>query len=213
MVKKIEREDASPHEAHAIVDIKNGNFRFHWTKMKGLGRKLRTGIYSLEFARRIRDRDYTVRASSRFPQPPGPGGKTWEHFVFVTGNLHTAFTLRKSPRNHAREDPTALIGIVLTGLSQDEVPLRIAPRQFIGLVIVDRMPNYPDSRASWVQKLNDPEQREAHIEEMLAQIRGLYDSGMSPNSKLPVYGYSGRVYLPKRMSHEEVIEVASNSVQ
>lgn len=213
MLKKIERGETS-QEALGIVDIKSGNFRFHWTKIDWLRRKLTRGIYSLEFARKIEDREYTVRASSKFPQPLGPGGKSWEHFVFISDALSTVFTLQKSPRSRAREDPTKLIGIVLRGESGSlEVPLRIAPRQFIGLVIVDMARPFDPSRASWTQTLRDSDLRETHIAAMLAEIEGAYDSGVSRNGRLPVYGYSGGLYLPQRMSYEEVLKTTSNLVQ
>lgn len=155
-----------------LVDILSGKNKFHWTSIENLPRILSRGLYSPDFARRIKDKGYKVSHHLRF--------------VYLT---HLPKQLWAGVKGVA----------LVVDVSQDSMVFaRIAPRQFVGIMIVDE--------PRLAQRLRERvELRKSAVFKRVNQIVGLMSKTGDPGKVLPVYGTSGDLYWPQKMSHEEIV--------
>lgn len=167
-----------------IVDILSGRFSCHWTAMENLPKILSKGIYSATFAKRIRDKNYSPRSHPVFPRS-----------VFVNPYFEEVFG-----------DPEKVIGIVVEISGRVEVPIRIAPRKFVGVVLLDKRPAvaaYPPI-PRFLDELSDPVKARTYVLERIEQIKTVFES---EKRSLPIYGLSGDLYWPRRMTHKEIVQM------
>ncbi len=150
-----------------IVDILSGKYKFHKANFGKLPRILSRGIYSPEFAKRIKDEKYKDRSGFNFRS------------VFLTSN----------PEELWAGDPKIEVGIMVDVSQEGVVPLRIAPHQFVGLVLAD-------------EKLS-----EDFLLRRIEQIKQVFEKEETKTRLLPIYGTSGDLIWPKRMSHEEIVRM------
>lgn len=184
------KEIASPKvEAR---DILSGEFKVHWTPIEKLQKILKTGIYSSSFATRVNDSDYL----SQFTPPTGHDDK----FVYVAP-LNPAW-----PRGEIDKVVGVVVDAAPSGYTEFTANLRITPRQFIGLVLVDKVPPrqidfYNNRMEILLERAKNAIKllrKKSFIERQVKEFEAV--------NHLPIYGTSGDMYWPRRMNHEEIVE-------
>lgn len=85
------------------------------------------------------------------------------------------------------------VGIVVSDLRTRTVYLRMAPRKFVGLMIYDEDEKTDNGLAT-----------EEIITRRLDQVLQILNK---EDVVLPVYGTSGNLYWPKRMTHDEIVRM------
>lgn len=162
------------------IDLLDGSHRCHWTFRDFLPKILSRGIYSGAFATRIGDTEYQRLHTTDYARPPKS--------VWVMGSMETPFPEMKGKHS---------VGIVVDLAQEREVPIRIRPAKFIALVLDDQWVSWPnEKRAEKGLNPNDIE-----------PIRALFSSTNVKIKPLPIYGTSGDMYWPKKISHEEIAKM------
>lgn len=177
MVEAIEFEVLVKQET---IDLLDGSHRCHWTFRDFLPRILSRGIYSEAFAARIGDTEYQRLHTTDHARPPKG--------VWVMGPMETPFPEMKGKH---------LVGIVVDVAQEREVPIRIRPAKFIALVLDDQWVSWPNKKRA--EKGLEPND--------IGAIRALFSSNNVKIKPLPIYGTSGDMYWPKRMTHEEIVQM------
>ncbi|MBI4037605.1 hypothetical protein HY382_00995 [Candidatus Curtissbacteria bacterium] len=179
------------------VDILNKNYQFHWTPIGKIEKVLNRGIYSRVFANRIRDNEFHQRTSPHLWPP--------EKDVYFT-----PFSWKGLPGS---------VGIAIGGIPiiENAASLRVAPRKFVGIVVKDSISRETCEllKEKWhsdfesLREQNVPEQDTLREVGLIAEV--IKQAGEA--NRLGVYGMSGDLYSPKRMSHDEIVQVLAERAQ
>ena len=185
--QEVIRAGESRGQTGEVFDVKSGQFKFHWTQaLPDRITKLRlNGILSPREARAFGLSDKK------------PGNPDEDNTVFVSRSLETSFY-----------DPREDIGAVLKDVrsfpyveGQSEiVPRNITPDHIAAWIIPDSPARNQDSRLSqeeWDEIIRN-RLRDIDLANAMLESRG--------KKPLPVYGTSGNMYGPERLSHEEIQE-------
>jgi|WetSurMetagenome_2_1015567.scaffolds.fasta_scaffold125935_1 hypothetical protein len=162
------------------VDILNKKLQFHWTSDKKLQKILNEGIFSQDFGKRIKDKRF---------------GYLEESVVFTTRDVKRIYM--------STPDLNSIVGIAINlpetiKTPSHGIPIRVAPRRFIGLVIVDNLPIREDKFYLYC-KLSESFVVEEKVLQHLERVAPL-----AKQSGLPIYGTSGNLYFPSKLMHEEL---------
>jgi len=167
-----------------IIDVLSGEYQFHYTSMEELSKILNRGIYSGTFAERIGDSEFKNRTQ----------GMIWPD-VFLTSLIKQVWG-----------EPLKMVGIIVDAPQQSRVPLRISPRQFVGIVVPDE--SQPIKFSCLAKMIKERiRMRKSAVIERVNQIVQIINREGDRNGTLPIYGISGDLYWPRRMSHEEIVKM------
>lgn len=172
-----------------VVDIFERGYQFHFTTPRKLPRILSEGIFSHAFARRIKDPRFSVLDEDQSPS------------VWATYGPRQVFM--------AVPDYNRIVGIVIDPPKSQRGPLnvthfRIAPREFAGLVVIDTLPIGKEVDGHLYKEFGDKLIGDLEMENLLKRVEE-YKKLMAENSKtrqLPIYGTSGSLYSPYRLSYK-----------
>lgn len=160
----------------------------HTTRIEKLPKILRQGVVSQEFADRINE-EYERENNPEDPE------LTWWKKEF---DMYKAGYGRQAKQDHF-EQVAVLIKKPSQGAEDIDyryavIPRRVAPREFIGLLI-------PDQRVNMSGKeLSDEESRNFAINEAIR----LAESNFTNDISLPIYGTTGDLLWPKYIPKPEV---------
>lgn len=148
-----------------IQDIFDSTYRYHWAQIWNMRSIVDRGLISPRFAKIIGYKDFQQQ----------PGSNPNDRTVHITPFVKEVWP---------HPSPFA-VAIAVDVLQTKQVPLRIAPRKFRGIVLLD------SSEDEWFSR---------NLEEVedLFRSKGLF---------LPIYGISGAMYYPRKMSHEEIVRM------
>lgn len=177
-------EERRSLERAPIEDILDGYHRVHYSKIGKLPEILKRGLYSGQFAARIGDDEYP--AHNEEVKYVGLSADIGNDYLFAgLPNKDDAGILIKRSSPASRSAETEL------------VRFRIAPREFVGIVIPDDYNHrgirtlFPNPRE--LRRFVD--QRSEEIKTILAEA----------HMDLPIYGSTGNLYWPERISHDQVM--------
>lgn len=183
---EVVEQDRENH-SREIVDLFDPKYMIHWTPMWKLSRILKRGIYSPIFAKRIKEKDYKKRV------------KATRRDVYF-----------EAYKDFVHGHPNRVVGLIVD-TTKSRVSLRTAPREISGVVVVDTLENISYINGNSRGKLGEvvaaildrPKMKE---EDVMKRITKAREFVVSVALNLPIYGISGKVYYPQRMSHEEIVE-------
>ena len=146
------------------------DYVFKWVNVEKFGKILRGGVYSSNFAKRAGEKQYQPR--DRISDPRYTYWTTQVFNIYPEGDS-VGFIVRL-PKN------------VVPGVAV-EIPRRVAPREFLGLVVSDRHASLGlDALISQV------------IEE---------ENKISGFKKLPIYDDGGNLRWPKIINYQEIVRM------
>ena len=175
------------------VDILSGKYRFHWTTIDKLPKIMQRGLYSERLAKRIGDSDYR---KTRPHSNPKLVSLTSDASDIQSSNVFTAVGL-------------CVLETTTSTFSRLDANFRVAPRQFVGILIVDKIPswgfalNAPD----FPEDLYDLEKSKSYVDRKIIEIQELLKTSETRARSIPIYGISGNLYWPKRITHEEIVRM------
>lgn len=178
MEKGIEQREVTKPSIE-VVDLLSGKYRIHWTVVEKLDAILSGGICSQSFAERIKDG--AVRPRTTDASAPD--------YVWVMPLDIRPPTIYSG---YQQEDEPQMVGIVVEVSQYLFVPRRIAPRKFTGLILID------EDYAPYIKPRN-------FVLERVEQIKSSFESGKA--KPLLIYGISGDLYWPRRMTHGEIVRM------
>lgn len=186
-MERVLRIDNEVQSRPELIDILDGGYLFHWAPIEKLPKILTRGIYTAEFAKRIRD--------SKFEQNyPGATKKVClvNDPRVVWGGLSIG---RKANEVIAVivEDISGM-GRGTSGRPFVEWDIRVPPRLFVGLTIADEliMEKFGNSGA---------------FEDVVGKVNSARSVIQRPGRVFSIYGSSGAIYWPERMSHVEILRM------
>ena len=180
-------EQDGENQPKEIVDLLDPRNMIHWAPIWKLPRILKSGIYSPIFAKRIKDKDFEKRV------------KATRRDVFFEAN-----------KDFVHGHPNRVVGLFVD-TTKSRASLRTAPREILGIVVVDTLENISYINGNSRGRLGEvvaaildrPKMAEKDVMERITKARELT---VSVESNLPIYGISGKIYYPQRMSHKEIVE-------
>lgn len=194
-----------------IIDILDGSYIFHWTSIENLRKIFTKGIYSRKFAKRIGDKEFRKQWGEEFERVD-------DNFIYTSSSPEDIF----GDSETTRLDFGKVVGIVarvpklFEGVSRRHphwslVQSRIAPREFSGLVLVDKEPlggHYQELHHADLDRLrNLVVITKPFILRLVRQLKIFFETQGTKTGPLPIYGTSGDLYWPKRMTHEEIVQM------
>lgn len=174
-------------EQPAVTDILNGRYRIHYTGIEILPKALNRGLYSGKFAARIGDSEYG-RGMAVTGKPLSN-----EKYVWLNSEIG---------KNYSYSRDKDVIGILIEG-TESHLPgvetalLRIAPRKFVGVVILDDY-NNPQTRVDFP----NPEELRRSVDSRIEEVKTIL---AETNMSLPIYGSTGNLYWPQRINHDQIV--------
>lgn len=171
------------------VDIFKKGYRFHFTTARKLPRILSEGIFSNTFGHRIRDPRFAALDES----------------VSVWTTHRVGYVFMSVP------EQSQIVGIAVDLPDSQRGQtisshFRIAPREFAGLVIIDTLPIGKEVPGALYRKFGRKLIKGSEMENLLNRVEE-YKSMMAENTKtgqLPIYGTSGSLYFPHRLSYGDL---------
>lgn len=179
-------------ERPPLADIHNGYYRVHYTKIDRLPRTLRKGIYSGQFAARIKDTEYPPLIEEPYLAEVLKETKT----VGLSADIANRYAFRGSP---TKDDVAILIKRSKPAYKSSQVDIvnfRVAPREFVGIVTPD------DYNGRGIRELfPDHKEFRRFVNKRVEEIKAIL---AETRVNLPVYGSTGDLYWPERISHDQI---------
>ncbi len=180
-------EQGRDNRLKEIVDLLDPKYMIHWAPIWKLPSILKSGIYSPIFAKQIKDEDFEKRV------------KATRRDVFF-----------EASKDFVHGHPNRVVGLVVD-TAKSRAPLRTAPREILGIVVVDTLENIGYINGNSGGRLGEvvaafldrPKMKEKDVMERITKVQELI---VSVESNVPIYGISGQIYWPQRMSHQEIVE-------
>lgn len=173
-----------------IADIFSGKYQFHWTTSEKLPKILSQGIFSPELAHRIKDKRFEGTRGSRIWAMKSP-----QSIFMITSDIDQ------------------IVGIAINTPPDERywgtLRIRVSPKKFVGLVMADTLalnPFYyrgiPGERRLG-RDMIEGDKMETFLERV-GQCKKLMEPNGVKTGQLPIYGTSGNLYSPFRLSHKEL---------
>jgi hypothetical protein len=173
-----------------VIDIFDDRYKVHYLAEQYLQKVFQRGLYTSKFAQRIGDVEHPSN-SDRFPMSG----------VWVSSKVNVVY--RK------QQPITQTVGVIIEGISDSnsitEVPLRIAPRQIVGLVIPDTQVEEDYGVYSIVGKHRLEGSDFKQVTEQIDRIKKVIENTSDQDKKATIYGTSGDLYYPYALTHAEVV--------
>lgn len=193
-----------------IIDIFGGQYVFHWTPVENLPRIFSRGIYSADFANRVKDKEFK---------------KQWsfsdDKYVYVVRHPDDIF----GDAVNQELDFGKVVACVINPSERDKglffgkiwdcVHFRVAPKEIVGLLVVDHLPkdrrrHPPEKRTIFSELKKRVYITKSFVLKRIERIRGIFETMETKTRPLPIYGTSGDMYWPRRMTHDEIVEMLAD---
>lgn len=177
-------------QSRDIVNIFNGRYQFHWTTSEKLPKILSQGIFSPEFAHRIKDERFEGKEGSRIWAMKSP-----QSIFMVISNIDK------------------IVGIAINVPPVERywgtLRIRVSPKKFVGLVMADTLAlkrisyqGIPGERRVGRDMIEETRMEE--FLERIEQCKKLMESNGVKTGSLPIYGTSGNLYSPVRLNYRDL---------
>lgn len=175
-----------------LIDVLSGDYNFHYVALRRLSQILTRGIFSTAFGQRIKDSRFTdlnENFSVWVMNDPREIFMTLPDFNRIVG------LVIKAPNLSARRESLF-----------SEIPIRVAPRKFLGLTIIDTLP-IENKRGSLYRRVGDVLMGDPEIKDILENVekaKQIAEAESINIPRLPIYGTSGSLYSPVRLNYGDL---------
>ncbi|HSX18534.1 MAG TPA: hypothetical protein VLE91_00205 [Candidatus Saccharimonadales bacterium] len=200
-MSEVSIESSIGNTSPEYMDVRDPKYKLHWTPIGKLSGVLNKGILSPSFALRVSD--------SGFDPTPGTASNRVVHLYSagdsVQGEPEQVVGILVKDSQKIREVISAIdLGRgVASGINLAH--LRVAPRDFVALVVADEVPGRGLSRLGLRNYFT-----RRNIWNRIDKIRKIAEESGQP---FTIYGNSGDMYWPKKMARQAVIATLKSQSQ